>query len=284
MNYDFTQQDVDKAIKIYLRRMFIQHTYSPVDKPTLYLLGGQPGAGKSTISDRLMEEHPNAIFINPDTYRELHPQYEAIKAELKSEAVKVTGVFSGAVTEQVLRTLAEQKYNLIIEGTFRTLEVPQRTTEGLREKGYTAELHVIAVPKDISYVGTLDRYFVGKTKGTGRAVNKEHYDLVVKNLPENLKALAESGMFQSMHLHTREKEIFSTERDADTFMKQFHREVGRRLDLVQGKDLADRIDFINQCLTNEEKNGVTAIAKTPIAEIRKELQSIQKSRNIGIQR
>ena len=281
MSYEFTKRDVDNATQEILDTMLGERNFSPVESPKLYLLGGQPGAGKSTISDRLMTEYPNTIFINPDTYRELHPQYEAIKAELKSEAVKVTGVFSGAVTEQVLRTLAEQKYNLIIEGTFRTLEVPQRTTEGLREKGDTAELHVIAVPKDISYVGTLDRYFVGKTKGTGRAVNKEHYDLVVKNLPENLKALAESGMFQSMHLHTREKEIFSTERDADTFMKQFHREIGRRLDLVQGKDLADRIDFINQCLTNEEKNGVTAIAKTPIAEIRKELQSIQKSRNIN---
>ena len=284
MSYDFTEQDVDIATKKVLKNLLSEDRFSPVSEPRLYLLGGQPGAGKSTISNRLMNEHPNTIFINPDTYRELHPQYEKIKAELKSEAVKETGLFSGAVTKELLRLLAEQKYNLIIEGTFRTLEVPKHTVEGLMSKGYTAELHAIAVPKDVSYVGTLHRYFRGKETGTGRAVSKEHYDLAVKNLPENLKALAESGMFQSMHLHTREKEIFSTERDADAFMKQFQRETGRRLDLTQAKRLEKNIDFVNQSLLNEEKNGVTSIAKTPISEIRKELQSIQKSRNIGIQR
>ena len=284
MNYDFTQQDVDKAIKIYLRRMFIQHTYSPVDKPTLYLLGGQPGAGKSTISDRLMEEHPNAIFINSDTFHELHPKYQEIKEELKSEYIDVTGKFAGEVNKKIVQTLSDQKYNLIIEGTFHSLETPKQITQALQSKGYTAELHALAVPRDISYVGTLSRYFVGKIKGTGRAVNKEYYDSVAEKFPVNLKSLAESGMFQSMHLHTRDKEIFSTERDADSFMKQFHREVGRRLDLVQEKDLAESLDFINRSLSNEEKNGVTTIERSPIKEIRKELQAIQKSRNIGMVR
>lgn len=284
MSYEFTQQDVDNATKKALVNIFTEGNFSPVSEPKLYLLGGQPGAGKSTISNRLMNNYPNTIFINPDTYRELHPQYARIKAELKSEAVKVTGIFSGAVTEQLLRILAEKKYNLIIEGTFRTLEVPKRTTEGLISKGYTAELHAIAVPKDVSYVGTLHRYFRGKETGTGRAVNKEHYDLAVENLPINLKALAESGMFQSMHLHTREKEVFSTERDADAFMKKFHREMERGLDLVQAKRLEKNINFVNQSLANEEKNGITRIAETSIAEIRKELQSIQTSRKIHMER
>lgn len=284
MSYEFTEQDVDATSKKIINDLLAEGRFSPVSEPKLYLLGGQPGSGKSTISNRLMNEYPNTVFINPDTYREFHPQYAKIKAELKSEAVQETGKFSGDVTERVRQMLSDQKYNLIIEGTFRTLETPQRITEELNAKGYTAELHAIAVPRDISYVGTLHRYFTGKEIGTGRAVDKKHHDLAADNLPANLKALAESGMFQSMHLHTREKEVFSTERDADAFMKQFHREAGRRLDLIQAKRLEKNIDFVNQSLTNEEKNGVTAIAKTPITEIRKELQSIQKSRNIGMER
>ena len=157
MRYIFTEEDVREAAERVIKRIMKQQdTYSPTDRPILYLLGGQPGAGKSTISDRLLREKPNTIFINPDTYRDLHPQYETIKAELKSEAVKVTVEFSGAVTECVRQVLSDQKYNLIVEGTFRTLETPWRITEELKFKGYTAELHAIAVPKDISYVGTLD--------------------------------------------------------------------------------------------------------------------------------
>ena len=89
MSYEFTKRDVDNATQEILDTMLGERNFSPVESPKLYLLGGQPGAGKSTISDQLMTEYPNTIFINPDTYRELHPQYEAIKAELKSEAVKV---------------------------------------------------------------------------------------------------------------------------------------------------------------------------------------------------
>ena len=152
----------------------------------------------------------------------------------------MTVEFSGAVTECVRQMLSDQKYNIILEGTFRTLETPWRITEELKFKGYTAELHAIAVPKDISYVGTLDRYFVGRTKGTGRAVDKQHHDLVAEKLPVHLKALAKSGMFRSMHLHTREREIFSTEHDVEAFMEQFQREVGRRLDFAQGNRLAKR--------------------------------------------
>lgn len=285
MKYGFTKADVEEATERVLKRIMKQQDiYSPVAQPILYLLGGQPGAGKSTISDRLLKENPNAIFINPDTYRELHPQYEVIKAELQTDAVQVTVEFSGAVTEQVRRVLSDQKYNLIVEGTFRTLETPLRIAKELKAKGYIAELHAIAVPKDISYVGTLDRYFVGKSKGTGRAVDKRHHDLVVEKLPIHLKALAESGMFQVMRLHTREKEIFSTACDAEGFVKQFQREVGRCLDFEQEKKLSRRIDFVNQALMREEHKGIVMIAGTPIAEIRKELQAILIIRNISMER
>lgn len=87
-----------------------------------------------------------------------------------------------------------------------------------------------------------------------------------------------------MHLHTREKKIFSTERDAEAFMKKFHQEIGRRLNLVEERRLSDRINFVDQALAKEEKSGIATIAKTPIAEIRKELQVVLKNRNIGMER
>ena len=63
MKYGFTKADVEEATERVLKRIMKQQDiYSPVAQPILYLLGGQPGAGKSTISDRLLKENPNAIF------------------------------------------------------------------------------------------------------------------------------------------------------------------------------------------------------------------------------
>ena len=79
MSYEFTEQDVDATSKKIINDLLAEGRFSPVSEPKLYLLGGQPGSGKSTISNRLMNEYPNTVFINPDTYREFHPQYAKVK-------------------------------------------------------------------------------------------------------------------------------------------------------------------------------------------------------------
>lgn len=75
MTYNFTNADIEEAAAHVIKRLLKQQDiYAPTEQPTLYLLGGQPGAGKSTISDRLLKAHPNTLFINADTYRDLHTQ------------------------------------------------------------------------------------------------------------------------------------------------------------------------------------------------------------------
>ena len=47
--------------------------------PWAYILGGQPGAGKSTSTDKLKAQYNrNILTIDLDQYRERHPNYKAL--------------------------------------------------------------------------------------------------------------------------------------------------------------------------------------------------------------
>ena len=78
MAYEFTARDVETAADFIWKDFVSSHT--PAAHPEAFFLGGQPGAGKSIISVRLKNAHPNTFFVNPDTYRNYHPQYNAPRA------------------------------------------------------------------------------------------------------------------------------------------------------------------------------------------------------------
>ncbi|MDR2615620.1 MAG: zeta toxin family protein [Oscillospiraceae bacterium] len=179
---------------------------TPVPAPTAILLGGQPGAGKTTLHRIIEQREPNTIFIVGDDFREHHPNFAALNAKYE-DSVPFTAPFAGKMTEALIDRLSDERYNLAIEGTLRTTEVPEKTNALLKNKGYTTELHVMAVSAATSWNGTLERYKRMKETGmTPRATEKGHHDMVVAALPENLGKLYEGGRFSRICLFTREKE------------------------------------------------------------------------------
>ena len=61
------------------------------------------------------------------------------------------------MTEALISRLSDQGYNLVIEGTGRTTDVPIQTATMLQSKGYETKMYVTAVPKIESYLGTIER-------------------------------------------------------------------------------------------------------------------------------
>ena len=60
MAYEFTARDVETAADFIWKDFVSSHT--PAAHPKAFFLGGQPGAGKSIISVRLKNAHPNTFF------------------------------------------------------------------------------------------------------------------------------------------------------------------------------------------------------------------------------
>lgn len=172
--------------------------------PVAYILGGQPGAGKSYLQRNILKNNENCIVINADAFRESHPHYFYIQNLYGDDASIYTQPFINKVTEQLIKDLSDKQYNLIIEGTLRTAEIPLKTCKMLKNKEYTVELQIISVKKEISYESTILRYENAIAAGKiPRATSKEHHDKVVNAICENLDLIYNQNLFNDIKLFDR---------------------------------------------------------------------------------
>lgn len=202
---NYTNEELElvfqKILKMYMS------SYSSSKNPKVFLLGGQPGAGKSGL-ENMLNLKDEYISISGDDYREYHPRFKEINLEYGKEASKYTQQWAGQITEKLIEKLAKEKYNLIIEGTLRTAQLPLKEADRFRKLGYEVELHVLAVKPEKSYLGTLLRYEeMIKWGKIPRMTPKEHHDLVVKNIGDNLEVIYNSKAFDNIKLFDRENNL-----------------------------------------------------------------------------
>ena len=202
---NYTNEELElvfqKILKMYMS------SYSSSKNPKVFLLGGQPGAGKSGL-ENMLNLKDEYISISGDDYREYHPRFKEINLEYGKEASKYTQQWAGQITEKLIEKLAKAKYNLIIEGTLRTAQLPLKEANRFKKLGYEVELHVLAVKPEKSYLGTLLRYEEMIKQGKiPRMTPKEHHDLVVKNIGDNLEIIYNSKAFDNIKLFDRENNL-----------------------------------------------------------------------------
>ena len=205
MERSYTQEEFRRARKKIVEKLLVPSALRPVDSPTAFLLGGQSGAGKTTLHGVLRDRlDDNAIVITGDEYRAKHPRYREFDREYGPESVNHTAEWAGRMTEELIDTLSRKGYNLIIEGTLRTAEVPTKTATLLRERGYAVSLALMAAQPEISLISCQIRYEEMRIAGTvPRATDPAHHNKIVHDIVGNLAVLERSGLFDEVFLCNR---------------------------------------------------------------------------------
>ena len=225
---NYTDEEFQKAFKQILA--FYKSRYSTQENPKVFLLGGQPGAGKSGLENMINIKN-EYISISGDDYRKFHPLYDQLNKIYGKEASKYTQQWAGEMVEHLVKEAKKEKWNIILEGTLRTLELPIKEAKGFKENGYSVELYVVAVKPEKSYLGTLQRYEDMIVKGRiPRMTPKEHHDLVVNNIGNNLEAIYNSKVFDNIKLFDRENNLLYNYKESPSISpknileKEFNRE------------------------------------------------------------
>ena len=95
-----------------------------------------------------------------------------------------------------------------LEGTLRKAELPIREAKDFKENGYSVELYVVAVKPEKSYLATLQRYEEMILRGRiPRMTPKEHHDLIVNDIGNNLEIIYNSKTFDNIKLFDRENNL-----------------------------------------------------------------------------
>lgn len=203
----FTEEDIisvlDDAVLLGMGR------YHACKIPKAVLLAGQPGAGKTRLSSMVTQTlGGDAVLINGDDFRRYHPNYQKLFEQYGANAAGMVSSFSNTVVERMIEEFSNRHFNLVVEGTGRTVEVPHSTAELLSGKGYTVELAVIAARPEMSLISTLLRFYQMNERGTiPRATAVSAHDAVVDALPRNLDILWRESKISRITIWDREQQL-----------------------------------------------------------------------------
>lgn len=171
-------------------RIFHNTEASPT--PTLVIVAGEPGAGKSTLRDALKNElgAQGVAVIDQDAIRTNHPRFRALSLADDKTAAMLTNTDAGAWVERALDDARRRRVNVALESTMRNPEHALQMVKQFKAAGYRVEVRALAVPEQDSARGVLHRYELQKARGEpGRSVALEYQQGAYRALPETLRRL-----------------------------------------------------------------------------------------------
>ena len=159
-------------------------------QPTVIILAGQPGAGKSALSrqaEQRLDKDGGAVVVDVDELRASHRGYRSFQAENGRTAASRVQSDAGRWGDELIQDASDARRNIIIDGTLKSPDKAEQLCEDLTSKGYRVEVHAIAVRKEDSELGVYRRYEHGlETDGRSRWV------------PEDIRKDSYTGMAQSV--------------------------------------------------------------------------------------
>ena len=178
--------------------------------PKVVIVAGQPGAGKSALIEfsKLEFASQTAAVINGDEYRDFHPQSEDILLLDDKLFAERTDPDVREWTRRLFDSAIINRRNIIFEGTMRQRKPIMDTITRLKQSGYAVEILAIAVKKEFSELGIIERYEDQKRTrgGTGRWTPPSSHDEAYVNMPNTLARIEAALPVDRVRVLTRSLE------------------------------------------------------------------------------
>ncbi len=214
--YKLSEEDHNRTL-LEIKDFVFKNKHS-VESPEIYILGGQPGAGKSVLTKRVMQNFKdnNIISINGDEFRLCHPQAQEIfKAHDKMFADYTDADFR-TWTSDVFDAAIEGRYNMVFEGTMRTDRICTTIKEKLMKAGYRIHILVVAVPEIKSRISIYSRYQQQLEKyPIARFTSRFSHDAAYVGMIDTLKKIEDEHLYDTITVCNREGDVLFKTGDKD---------------------------------------------------------------------
>lgn len=207
-------------------------TAKSTDVPVSIFLGGQPGAGKTQAQRNVLSlyEANSVLPVIGDDLRQFHPDYLQLMRENPLQMPDITAHASGTWTGMLVRWTDENHVSNLIEGTWRNSSTVLDEAQYARSLGRKTHAVIVAVPPALSLLSTAQRfYFDYEKNGVARWTPPFAHDITVRNLTDNVPAIAASGLFNRLSVIDRQGILHYDGTDADMFSHAWKQEFTRSL-------------------------------------------------------
>ena len=188
----------------------------PQQHPEVLLLGGQPGAGKSTTAADLRRQFADRgglVWVTMDDFRPFHPQCELLLAERPADMPGVTRPVANWWQERAAAYLRDGRYNTLLEVGFRDPGMVLATARHFASVGYQVHVMALAVPAVLSRLGIIERFARQvEVTGTGRWTTAASHDADYRGTVEVLRQAQDSPVVSRISLWTRDGLVYDNPR------------------------------------------------------------------------
>lgn len=142
----------------------------------IWVTGGLPGAGKSTVLEYREAFPEGTVKIDSDKIKTMFPEYEGWNASLLHEE-------SSAIVQEIFRRSTEEGRDIVYDATLKTTTKAEDLVAGLQDMGYGVNVIYVDVPMAMAMDRAINRF---ATQG-GRYVSPMY---IATHDSKNVKTLA----------------------------------------------------------------------------------------------
>lgn len=150
------------------------------ETPTVVFLVGQPGAGKSRVTEMVagaLNRHGGFADVDSDLYKPYHPAYARLMAEDDTLMAAYTRADGRAWMAQAEAYVREHGLHAIIQETSQNAAAVEEKMRAYRDSGARVEALFMGVPQAMSNQGIVNRYFEQLAdRGQGRLTVQSNAD------------------------------------------------------------------------------------------------------------
>lgn len=182
----------------YLTTLFLSMYDAFYDKtssmsPTASVLISQTGAGKTNLRTILLQQNPNSVIINSDSYKKFRPDADELLEKDPTHFGALTGIDSYDHAKNIVDFATSHSYDILIEVAPSLQQgLIGVDMEKLNQNRYSTKFHVMAVGDLISALAVHLRYenelsmskVTGDAKLTDLKRHNESYQAVEKVLED----------------------------------------------------------------------------------------------------
>ncbi len=187
----------DKVVKDFVQERK-NDGITAVEKPTLIMLCGQAGAGKSNMAKEYEKRFEgNFVTIDTDDFKLKHPDFADIVKMDGDSWVQKVHEFSSKCSKAVQLELSKSKFNVIIDATLANAEKAEKIMQAYKDNGYNIEIAVTATKPKVSEISVAHRYMkqkVGSQSKYARYVPVDIQKDIITKIPTSLDTLYEKGI------------------------------------------------------------------------------------------
>lgn len=177
------------------------------ESPTVLVVAGQPGSGKSTAEKALITSRAGAaiVTIDADELRPHHPSYRKLAEANDLTAADLTHHAASDWVDMAIEHGISQRFDALISATLGNSESAAAMIGKFLNAGYRIEIAFVAVDDARSGLGVLSRYHQQRRAlGVGRYVPPHIQKRAYTGLPHTAEMIDQERLAESVRVYSRD--------------------------------------------------------------------------------